>query len=161
MLLSKPKKVVKASATVLLRLRLIHKKFEPKQPLPPMVTRFTRSATSRELRVDDRFPAPEELWERTYGEANEWTKKFASVPFSDSTREPRFYQRQAVNRALEAVAGGKKRILLTLATGTGKTFIASQVAWKLFKARWNQQRDGARSPRILLADRNVLRIRRS
>ena len=45
------KKVVKASATVLLRLRLIHKKFEPKQPLPPMVTRFTRSATSRELRV--------------------------------------------------------------------------------------------------------------
>ena len=67
------------------------------------------------------------------------------------------YQRQAVNRALEVVAGGKTRILLTLATGTGKTFIASQVAWKLFKARWNQQRDGVRSPRILfLADRNVL-----
>lgn len=105
----------------------------------------------------DRFPTPEELWNRTYGEANEWAKKFASVPFSDSSRQPRFYQRQAVNRALEAVAGGKKRILLTLATGTGKTFIASQVAWKLFKARWNQQQDGTRSPRILfLADRNVL-----
>jgi type I restriction enzyme, R subunit len=58
---------------------------------------------------------------------------------------------------MEAIANAKERILLTLATGTGKTFIAFQIAWKLFQSRWNLKRDGSRRPRILfLADRNIL-----
>ena len=58
---------------------------------------------------------------------------------------------------LEAVATGKQRILLTLATGTGKTFIAFQIAWKMFQSRWNLSREPSRRPRILfLADRNKL-----
>ena len=67
------------------------------------------------------------------------------------------YQENAVNRALDAVAEGKKRILLTLATGTGKTYISSQFSYKLFESKWNLQGDQNRRPRILfLADRNIL-----
>ena len=62
-----------------------------------------------------------------------------------------------MNHSLEALANGEERILLTLATGTGKTAIAFQIAWKLFQTRWNLKRDGSRRPRILfLADRNFL-----
>lgn len=69
----------------------------------------------------------------------------------------RYYQEIAVQRTVEAIAQGKDRILLTLATGTGKTAIAFQIAWKLFQTRWNLKRDGSRRPRILfLADRNIL-----
>ena len=58
---------------------------------------------------------------------------------------------------LEAIAAEKQRILLTLATGTGKTMIAFQIAWKLFHSRWNLSREPTRRPRILfLADRNIL-----
>ncbi len=58
---------------------------------------------------------------------------------------------------MEAIAANKSRILLTLATGTGKTFIAFQIAWKLFQSRWSLSRDPSRRPRILfLADRNIL-----
>ncbi len=58
---------------------------------------------------------------------------------------------------LEAIAAGQQRILLTLATGTGKTFIAFQIAWKLFHSRWNLSREASRRPRIpFLADRNIL-----
>ena len=107
----------------------------------------------------DKFPTPDELWHRTFGDRNEWFNKFNAVPFEDvnGTRHARYYQTIAVNRAMEAIADGKQRILLTLATGTGKTFIAFQIAWKLFNTRWNLQRDGKRTPRILfLADRNIL-----
>jgi len=73
------------------------------------------------------------------------------------TKQPRFYQEIAVNKALSAIADNKERILLTLATGTGKIFIAFQIAWKLFQSRWNLKRDGSRRPGILfLADRNIL-----
>lgn len=69
----------------------------------------------------------------------------------------RYYQEIAINNILNAVAEKKNRILLTMATGTGKTAVAFQVAWKLFQTRWNLKRDGARRPRILfLADRNIL-----
>ena len=69
----------------------------------------------------------------------------------------RYYQHNAIENALEAIAAGKKRILLTLATGTGKTAIAFQIAWKLFQSRWNLSRKPTRRPRILfLADRNIL-----
>ncbi len=69
----------------------------------------------------------------------------------------RYYQDIAVERVLEAIADNRERILLTLATGTGKTFIAFQIAWKLFHSRWNLSREATRRPRILfLADRNIL-----
>ena len=107
----------------------------------------------------DKFPTPEELWSKTFDTSNEWRDKFSSVPFEDigGTKIPRYFGEIAVNNVMDAIADNKKRVLLTLATGTGKTFIAFQIAWKLFKSKWNVQLDGKRSPRILfLADRNVL-----
>lgn len=105
------------------------------------------------------YPSPGELWNRTFAEANDWRERFAAVPFENKGGMwgSRYYQDSAVNNALEAIAENKQRILLTLATGTGKTFIAFQLAWKLFHARWNLKRDAVRRPRILfLADRNIL-----
>jgi len=109
--------------------------------------------------LTDNFPSPDELWNKVFAEQNKWLDKFNEIPFEDigGTRPLRFYQEIAVNNALAAVAEEKDRILLTLATGTGKTFIAFQIAWKLFYSRWNLKRDGSRRPRILfLADRNIL-----
>ncbi len=105
------------------------------------------------------YPSPDELWERTFAHKNEWSKKFDSISFAPfgGNKEPRYYQEIAINNALDAIAEKQNRILLTLATGTGKTVIAFHLAWKLFNTRWNIQRDGARLPRILfLADRNIL-----
>jgi len=105
------------------------------------------------------FPSPDELWDRTYAEANAWRDRFAAVPFEDKggSHPGRYYQDIAVQRALEAIAAGKDRLLLTLATGTGKTFIAFQIAWKLFQSRWSLGGEPTRRPRILfLADRNIL-----
>ena len=105
------------------------------------------------------YPSPQELWKRTFAEANDWRERFAAVPFEDKGGMwgSRYYQDSAINNVLEAIADNQQRILLTLATGTGKTFIAFQLAWKLFKSRWNLKRDAARQPRILfLADRNIL-----
>jgi type I restriction enzyme R subunit len=105
------------------------------------------------------YPSPDELWRLTFAKTNDWRERFAAVPFEDKGGMwgSRYYQDSAINAALEAIADNKQRILLTLATGTGKTFIAFQIAWKLFHARWNLKRDAARRPRILfLADRNIL-----
>ncbi len=106
-----------------------------------------------------KYPTPEELWNEKFSDQNEWREKFCAIPFEDinKTKPPRFYQEIAVNNVMEAIAKNKDRILLTLATGTGKTTIAFQIAWKLFQSRWNLKRDGSRRPRILfLADRNNL-----
>ncbi len=123
------------------------------------------------------FLSPQELWDKTYpstgsgqvqsGTSNElvklWRDKFSSIPFEtkSGTWQPRYYQEIAIRNTLEAVAQGKDRILLTLATGTGKTAIAFQIAWKLFYTRWNLSAKTSeykkRRPRILfLADRNIL-----
>ena len=105
------------------------------------------------------FPTPEELWNKTFSDQNQWKEKFDNVLFEDggTGKKPRYYQEIAVNNVCSTVAEEKDRILLTMATGTGKTFIAFQIAWKLFQTRWNLKRDGARRPRILfLADRNIL-----
>ncbi|MFZ2123195.1 MAG: DEAD/DEAH box helicase family protein [Rhodoferax sp.] len=118
------------------------------------------------------YPSPDELWALTFAEANlasaVWRNRFAAIPFEDQggTWQGRYYQDIAITRVLEAIAAGPKlphlRILLTLATGTGKTFIAFQVAWKLFQSRWNLKDWQAgtpptRRPRVLfLADRNNL-----
>ncbi len=105
------------------------------------------------------YLSPDELWNKTFAEQNEWRDKFAAIPFEDKsgTWQLRYYQEIAIKNALEAIANHQQRILLTLATGTGKTAIAFQIAWKLFQTRWNLKRDGSRRPRILfLADRNIL-----
>lgn len=105
------------------------------------------------------FPTPDELWNKTFSTQNEWREKFNEIPFESigGTKDIRYYQEIAVNNTMNAIAEDQQRILLTLATGTGKTFIAFQIAWKLFQARWNLKRDGSRRPRILfLADRNIL-----
>ncbi|WP_440929545.1 EcoAI/FtnUII family type I restriction enzme subunit R [Candidatus Pelagibacter sp.] len=107
----------------------------------------------------DKFPSPDELWAKTFKDKNEWSSKFDSINFEPfkGSREPRYYQEIAINNALDAIADKQQKILLTLATGTGKTVIAFHIAWKLFQSRWNIQRDGKRIPRILfLADRNIL-----
>jgi type I restriction enzyme R subunit len=110
------------------------------------------------------YPSPEALWELTFPTRNVWRDRFAAVPFEDRGGyfQGRYYQDIAVERVLKAISEGKDRILLTLATGTGKTFIAFQLAWKLFQSRWNladwkSESEPVRRPRILfLADRNIL-----
>lgn len=119
-------------------------------------------ATGEEGLVD-RWPTPQELWDATYAETNIWRDRFAAVPYETGGKfEPRYYQYNAIEKSLAAIASGKDRILLTLATGTGKTCVAFQISWKLFNARWNLQDwksnvEHSRRPRILfLADRNIL-----
>ena len=115
-----------------------------------------------------RYPSPDELWDLTFAETDAasavWRDRFAAIPFEDQggTWQGRYYQDIAITRVLEAIAAGRDRILLTLATGTGKTFIAFQLAWKLFQSRWNLKdwqadTEPTRRPRVLfLADRNTL-----
>ena len=105
------------------------------------------------------FPTPDQLWDLTYPPPNPWQTTFNAIPFNDlsGTQLPRYYQEIAVNRVLDAIANEQTRILLTLATGTGKTYIAFQIAWKLFHARWNLSKNRKTRPHILfLADRNIL-----
>jgi type I restriction enzyme R subunit len=110
------------------------------------------------------YATPLELWNRTFATHNVWRDRFAAIPFENRGGffESRYYQDIAIERVLAAIADSKDRILLTLATGTGKTFIAFQIAWKLFHSRWNltdwkSGGEPTRRPRILfLADRNIL-----
>ena len=104
------------------------------------------------------YPTPDELWAKTFAKANAWRDRFAAVPFvSLGDKTAYYYQESAVLKVTEAISEHRQRILLTLATGTGKTFIAFQIAWKLFHSRWNLSREATRRPRILfLADRNIL-----
>jgi len=105
------------------------------------------------------FPTPDVLWQVALEERNIWREKFDQVPLEDfgRTKVARYYQEIAINKVTEAIAKNQQRILLTMATGTGKTFVAFQIAWKLFQTRWNLQRDENRRPRILfLTDRNFL-----
>lgn len=106
----------------------------------------------------DRYPTPEELWNMTYATNNDIFNKLSAIPFNmDGVFQHRYYQENAVNAVIKALSMGRKRILLTLATGTGKTKIAYQIVWKLMQARWNLRNIGDRLPRILfLADRNIL-----
>lgn len=130
----------------------------------------------------DNFLTPDQLWDKTFPSTGSgtadfeiagniertrntevWREKFANVPFEDKSGswQLRYYQEIAVQKTVEAIAKGEDRVLLTLATGTGKTAIAFQIAWKLFQTRWNLSFNttsyAPRRPRILfLADRNIL-----
>jgi type I restriction enzyme R subunit len=134
-----------------------------------LATRITYSTNGQAIyRIDmqtgkegevPQYPDPDELWNLTFAIQNAWRDRFSAVPFEDKggSHPSRYYQDIAVERVMQAMAENKPRILLTLATGTGKTFIAFQIAWKLFHSRWNLSREPSRRPRILfLADRNIL-----
>jgi type I restriction enzyme, R subunit len=106
----------------------------------------------------DSYPTSDELLDRYAGNTNDLGRELRNIPFHlEAGMQPRYYQELAVHTATDAIGSGKDRVLLTLATGTGKTFIAFQIVHKLFQARWNRQQSGSRRPRILfLADRNIL-----
>ena len=106
----------------------------------------------------DGIPTPDELWRRDCASPGSRSRRpAAGAPyFHQAGRAPRYYQEIAINRAVEAILKGQRRVLLTMATGTGKTVVAFQICWKLWSAGWNRTGE-YRRPRILfLADRNVL-----
>ncbi len=126
-----------------------------------------------EASLVDSYMTPAQLWDYTFDGvdgavepafASSWRKRFSAIPFDTKSGSwtPRYYQENAINAALEVIAQGGQRILLTLATGTGKTAISFQIAWKLFNSRWSLSAQKTpdeitRRPRILfLADRNIL-----
>lgn len=115
--------------------------------------------TGTETRVAA-YPTPEALWQR-YQTASGITEPARATqllaPYNTTiAKPPRYYQQIAINRTVEAILNGKRRILLTMATGTGKTVVAFQICWKLWTSRWNRTGEH-RKPRILyLADRNIL-----
>ncbi len=134
-----------------------------------LAARFAYATNGRGIYAVDRetgeegeiaaYPSPDELWNRVFARRNAWRDYFAGVAYEDKggSHPGRYYQDIAIERVMAAVAEDRKRILLTLATGTGKTFIAFQIVWKLFHSRWNLSGEPTRRPRILfLADRNVL-----
>jgi type I restriction enzyme R subunit len=142
---------------------------QAKEYAEKLAIRFTYATNGQQIYAIDtetgaegdvpKFPSPQELWDRAFAVQNEWRDRFAEVPFQDGggSRRSRYYQDIAIERVLSAIAEGEQRVLLTMATGTGKTFVAFQIAWKLFQSRWNLNRDVGRRPRILfLADRNIL-----
>ena len=103
---------------------------------------------SKEHKVD-RFPSPQELWQMTFPEKNEWRDKLNLCPLNrGGGREPRYYQEVAINKVTAAIANNQKRILLTMATGTGKTYTAFQICWKLYQTSWNTHGTDQK-PRIL------------
>ena len=140
---------------------------QAKQYAKMLDIRFTYSTNGKSIyamdmetgeeQVISEYPTPEQLWTWTFGDVDEWRDKFNEQPYYfNGTKALRYYQEIAINKTLTAIAKGRNRILLTLATGTGKTFIAFQIAWKLFQTKWNVKKTGNR-PRILfLADRNTL-----
>lgn len=102
------------------------------------------------------YPKPDELYRMVNGAQSDIEERAVAEPFHKVKFDPRYYQENAIMAAVRSIAAGEPRVLLTLATGTGKTFISFQIVWKLFNARWNRRGD-ERRPRILfLADRNVL-----
>ena len=106
------------------------------------------------------FPSPDALWNRLQAHTGlkaDQQQSILTPPNLTTGKEPRYYQQIAINRTLQAIAAGKRRVLLTMATGTGKTVVAFQICWKLWTSKWNAKGDPTRKPRILyLADRNFL-----
>jgi len=108
----------------------------------------------------DTFPSPAELWSRLRTAQSLTDDTIAQgllTPFYLLTgKSPRYYQEIAINRAVQAILQGKRRVLLTMATGTGKTIVAFQICWKLWNARWNRTGEHRRPKILYRADRNIL-----
>ena len=114
------------------------------------------TGTEREV---DRYATPDELFSRIAAAIHLPKNAAAHVlePFNlISGKVPRYYQQIAINRVIEAILQGQKRVLATLATGTGKTCIAFQICWKLWNSRWNRTGEYRRPKILFLADRNIL-----
>jgi len=114
--------------------------------------------TGREHRLDA-FPTPDELWSRfrnAEGIPDEVADKLITPYYPLTWKTPRYYQEIAINRAVQVILQGKRRVLLTMATGTGKTFMAFQICWKLWSTKWNRKGEPRRPKILFLADRNVL-----
>lgn len=115
--------------------------------------------TGLELEIE-RFPTPDELfarWRQAEGLTDDEVIERLLTPFQTlAGKTPRYYQEIAVNRTVQAILQGERRVLLTMATGTGKTFVAFQVAWKLWSSRWNRTGEYRRPKILYLADRNIL-----
>jgi len=112
--------------------------------------------TEREV---ERFATPDELWARQASGARLPTaaREHLLEPYNlASGKVPRYYQDIAINRVVEAILSGNKRVLATLATGTGKTCVAFQICWKLWNSRWNRAGEHRRPKILFLADRNIL-----
>lgn len=119
--------------------------------------RTGQSATLETNLTLDAFPSPAELWAK-YQQWKGLTpaqEKIVLQPYYDdgSGKEPRYYQRNAINAAVEAIAKGRDRVLLVMATGTGKTYTAFQIIWRLWKSDW---KTGKQKRVLFLADRNIL-----
>lgn len=106
------------------------------------------------------FPQPDELWQRLrngHGINDEtMASRLLTPSYHLSGKSPRYYQEIAITKALQAALQGKKKILLTMATGTGKTVVAFQICWKLWNARWNRAGEYRRPKILYLADRSIL-----
>jgi len=106
----------------------------------------------------ENYPTPDKLFERKYGKQTPKAKDIITHPFHiEGTMKPRFYQQIAVQKTIEAITDEKDRVLLTLATGTGKTYIAFQIAYRLFQSKWNRDNSDRRPKILFLADRNILK----
>lgn len=105
----------------------------------------------------EHFPTPEALYERLFGNQNNLIQKLLAIPLLNlEGKQERYYQEIAIRKTMEAIADGQKRILLTLATGTGKTYVAFQIANKLHQAKWTADGRDHRPKILFLADRNIL-----
>jgi len=111
-------------------------------------------------RLLDTFPTPQELWSRqreALGLTDDTlVERFLTPYHHESGKSPRYYQEVAINRTVAAVLRGDRRLLLTMATGTGKTVVAFQMCWKLWSSRWNREGTYRRPKILFLADRNFL-----
>ncbi|MDY0356168.1 MAG: DEAD/DEAH box helicase family protein [Sedimentisphaerales bacterium] len=114
--------------------------------------------TGRERQISA-FPTPDDLWSRlTQAQSigTDVTTRLLTPSFALAGKTPRYYQEIAINRAVQAILQGKPRILITLATGTGKTLVAFQICWKLWSSRWNRMGEYRRPKILYLSDRNFL-----
>jgi type I restriction enzyme R subunit len=116
--------------------------------------------TTGQERHLDAFPRPDDLWQRFRGsekiENEETANKILTPANAAIGKGQRYYQEIAINRVVQAILQGKKRVLLTMATGTGKTAVAYQICWKLWNMRWNRTGEHRRPKILYLADRNIL-----
>ncbi|MCM2346105.1 MAG: DEAD/DEAH box helicase family protein [Acidovorax soli] len=105
----------------------------------------------------EEFPSPQELWRR-YCAWKGWSDEESRIAGFDyaPNKTPRYYQLNAVNRAVEAIAAGQDRVLLVMATGTGKTYTAFQIIHRLWKSPWRADKPGGQKRILFLADRNIL-----
>lgn len=118
-----------------------------------------RDLLTGEQRELTEYPSPDELWARWGSEqqVSATTAKILRQPsYPDPLRPERYYQTLAINRSVQALAAGKEKVLLTLATGTGKSAIAFQICWRLWNSGWTRQTGRARPKILYLADRNIL-----